>query len=190
MRTYKPTGRRRGAPAGNTNALKHGIYSRHISTAEQTDIESMSSDKNADELATRVVMASFRDNHRVLDNDSARAVESLERAGVSDFESYREHVSGRVTRRAYETGDCSTGMIDLGPAAVFARKIKPAEAIIDAIGILGRHPHIGRPVRGRLRELVISYGRTGYVALYRVIPQQDRVDVLAIRHQREAGYQS
>lgn len=71
---------------------------------------------------------------------------------------------------------------------VMARKA--AEAIIDAIGILGRHPHIGRPVRGRLRELVISYGRTGYVALYRVMPQPDRVDVLAIRHQREAGYQS
>ena len=51
MRTYKPTGRRRGAPAGNTNALKHGIYSRHISTDEQASIESMPSDKNADELA-------------------------------------------------------------------------------------------------------------------------------------------
>ena len=38
-----------------------------------------------------------------------------------------------------------------------------------------------------LRELVISKGRTGYVALYRYLPEQDRVDILAIRHQRESG---
>ena len=46
------------------------------------------------------------------------------------------------------------------------------------------------PVRERLRELVISYGRTGYVALYRVAARGDRVEILAIRHQREAGYRS
>jgi plasmid stabilization system protein ParE len=56
------------------------------------------------------------------------------------------------------------------------------------VTILERHPYIGRPVRGPLRELVISHGRTGYVALYRVAPRLDRVEVLAIRHQREAGY--
>jgi plasmid stabilization system protein ParE len=58
--------------------------------------------------------------------------------------------------------------------------------IIDATNILQRHPLIGRPV-GNLRELVISKGRTGYVALYRYLPEQDRVDILAIRHQRESG---
>jgi plasmid stabilization system protein ParE len=62
--------------------------------------------------------------------------------------------------------------------------------IMDAVSVLERHPHIGRPVRGRLRELVISYGRTGFVALYRVSPRRDSIDILAIRHQREAGYQS
>jgi plasmid stabilization system protein ParE len=39
-----------------------------------------------------------------------------------------------------------------------------------------------------VRELVSSYGRTGYVALYRVTLRRRRVEVLAIRHQREAGY--
>ena len=62
--------------------------------------------------------------------------------------------------------------------------------ILDAVGILERHPHIGRPVRGDLRELVISHGRSGYVALYRVSATADHVEVLAIRHQREAGYHS
>ena len=60
--------------------------------------------------------------------------------------------------------------------------------ILDAIRILERHPLIGRPVHGGLRELVISHGRTGYVALYRVSPLADHAEILAIRHQREAGY--
>lgn len=64
-----------------------------------------------------------------------------------------------------------------------------ARLIIDAVSVLARHPFIGRPVRGRLRELVISHGKTGYVALYRVMQRHHRVEVLAVRHQREAGYQ-
>jgi len=61
-------------------------------------------------------------------------------------------------------------------------------AIIDATGVLARHPMIGRPVHGNLRELVIAQGRAGYVAMHRYLSRHDRVDVLAIRHQREAGY--
>lgn len=62
------------------------------------------------------------------------------------------------------------------------------DLIAEAVGLLIRHPLIGRPVESGLRELVISRGRTGYVALYSVEDDQDAVLVLAIRHQREAGY--
>jgi len=48
---------------------------------------------------------------------------------------------------------------------------------------------IGRRVSGELREVVISRGRTGYVALYQHYPASDRVIVRAIRHQREAGFE-
>jgi plasmid stabilization system protein ParE len=41
---------------------------------------------------------------------------------------------------------------------------------------------------GELRELVISYGRTGYVALYRFVIGRDEVRILALRHQRELGF--
>lgn len=58
--------------------------------------------------------------------------------------------------------------------------------ITGAIEMLSQHPYIGRPVRNSLRELVISYGRTGYVALYRVV--STRVEVLALRHPKEVGY--
>jgi plasmid stabilization system protein ParE len=63
-----------------------------------------------------------------------------------------------------------------------------ADAIRTAVATLARHPLIGRLVTARLRELVISYGRTGYVALYRFLPSRNEVRILAIRHQRELDY--
>ncbi len=64
--------------------------------------------------------------------------------------------------------------------------VETVEIVTEAIELLERHPLMGRPVRGALRELVISVGRTGYLALYRVMAQ--RVEILSLRHQREAGY--
>ena len=64
------------------------------------------------------------------------------------------------------------------------------EAVQSAILILEAHPKIGRPIRAgsTLRELVISHGESGYIALYEHAPAEDLVRVVAIRHQREAGY--
>ncbi|CAG0928755.1 MAG: type II toxin-antitoxin system RelE/ParE family toxin [Rhodocyclaceae bacterium] len=59
--------------------------------------------------------------------------------------------------------------------------------IEEAVAVLRRHPLIGRPVEHELRELVISRGRTGYVALYSFEEKQEAVLIHAIRHQREAG---
>ena len=58
-----------------------------------------------------------------------------------------------------------------------------------AVLVLEAHPEIGRRVPGStLRELVISYGKSGYVALYEYSAGEGLVRVAAIRHQREAGY--
>jgi len=65
---------------------------------------------------------------------------------------------------------------------------KAVTAIRAAIEVLARHPLIGRMAEAGLRELVISYGGTGYVALYWLVPERDEVVVLAIRHQRELDY--
>ncbi|MDP2369450.1 type II toxin-antitoxin system RelE/ParE family toxin [Rhodoferax sp.] len=62
--------------------------------------------------------------------------------------------------------------------------------IFEALDILTHSPEIGRKVRAGNRELVISRGKTGYLALYRFLPTRQRVLVLALRHQREAGYKS
>ena len=61
--------------------------------------------------------------------------------------------------------------------------------IVQAIDVLGHSPLIARKVSGGLRELVIGRGSRGYVALYRYVPDIDTVFVLAIRAQRESGYQ-
>lgn len=63
------------------------------------------------------------------------------------------------------------------------------EDIIRAIDVLERNPQIGRPLREDLRELVIGRRTRGYVALYRYVPELDTVFVLAIRGQKEAGYE-
>lgn len=63
-----------------------------------------------------------------------------------------------------------------------------AVLILEALEILVQHPEIGRKVHFGQRELVISRGRTGYLALYRYLPHIDRILILALRHQREAGY--
>ena len=57
--------------------------------------------------------------------------------------------------------------------------------LMEAIAMLAGHPLVGRIAESGLRELVISRGRSGYVALYRFDAQTDRVFILAIRHQRE-----
>ncbi len=62
------------------------------------------------------------------------------------------------------------------------------EIVEEAVQVLRNHPLIGRPVEYGLRELVISRGRTGYVALYTYEADSDVALLLAIRHQREAGY--
>jgi addiction module RelE/StbE family toxin len=88
----------------------------------------------------------------------------------------------------------SRSLQDIERAFQFLRQENPsvaisaAEAISSAVGNLKAHPLIGRRVEGELRELVISYGRTGYVALYRFVIGRDAVRILALRHQRELGF--
>lgn len=65
---------------------------------------------------------------------------------------------------------------------------KNVAAIQSAIDNLAAHPLVGRRLENDLRELIISFGETGYVALYRFVVQHDTVRVLSLRHQREVGY--
>lgn len=83
---------------------------------------------------------------------------------------------------------------DLSRLTDFLLQAEPAAAletvdlVTEAVSILVNHPLIGRSVEQGLRELVISRGKSGYVALYSYELEQDTVLVLSVRHQREAGY--
>ncbi len=76
----------------------------------------------------------------------------------------------------------------------FLREKNPAAAgaavvaIRSAVDTLAIHPLIGRRIERDLRELVISYGESGYIAVYRFVVASDEIRVLAIRHQREIGF--
>lgn len=60
--------------------------------------------------------------------------------------------------------------------------------ILSAVAVIEQHPLIGRPVEKGLHELVISRGKSGYIALYRYDEARDRALILTMRHQREAGH--
>jgi plasmid stabilization system protein ParE len=65
-----------------------------------------------------------------------------------------------------------------------------AVILLDGMSLLKQHPMIGGQAEEGLRELVISRGRSGYVALYRYDVVSDTALILAIRQQREGGYES
>jgi addiction module RelE/StbE family toxin len=85
---------------------------------------------------------------------------------------------------------------DLVRLTDFLRQTEPVAAletvdlITEAVQVLENHPLIGHPAEQGLRELVISRGKSGYLALYSHESEQDTVLVLSVRHQREAGYVS
>jgi plasmid stabilization system protein ParE len=67
---------------------------------------------------------------------------------------------------------------------------RAAQAIIRQFEVLTIQPGVGRPLEDEpgLRELIVSFGDSGYVALYRYEQQSDTVFILAFRHQKEVGY--
>lgn len=86
-------------------------------------------------------------------------------------------------------------LLDLKHLREFLRPKNPAAAkraataIIAALQSLEQHPQIGRPTETidiAHRELLIDFGDSGYVALYRF--DGELVTVLAVRHQKEVGY--
>ncbi len=67
---------------------------------------------------------------------------------------------------------------------------RAAQTIERHFTLLETMPEMGRPFADlpELRELIIGFGESGYVALYRHERADDAVYVLAFRHQKEAGY--
>jgi plasmid stabilization system protein ParE len=81
---------------------------------------------------------------------------------------------------------CRLFLADKNPLA--ARRA--GQIIENQFILLETTPDIGRPLEDHpdFRELVITFGESGYVALYRHELEADTVYILAFRHQKEAGY--
>lgn len=83
----------------------------------------------ADETSSRLIMQSFRNTYRVLDNRDARSVSELEAAAETDYERYRPFVAGPHQKVAYETGDWERGVLSMGQSIAFARKTQSVAEI-------------------------------------------------------------
>ena len=62
-------------------------------------------------------------------------------------------------------------------------------AIRQSVKVLSLQPGMGRPVEGmdnEFRDWIIDFGDSGYVARYR--PEAEKVIILAVRLQKEAGF--
>jgi plasmid stabilization system protein ParE len=69
--------------------------------------------------------------------------------------------------------------------------LRAGEVIRQGVKILCAYPRLGRMIDDLpepFREWPIDFGDSGYVVRYRI--SDDAVTILAIRHQKEAGYQS
>ena len=76
-------------------------------------------------------------------------------------------------------------LVEKNPAAA----ARAAQAIRAAVKVIAQQPGIGKPVEEmepEYREWPIDFGDSGYLALYRWAG--NTVVILAVRHQREAGY--
>jgi NAD(P)H-dependent flavin oxidoreductase YrpB (nitropropane dioxygenase family) len=97
----------------------HPDYKRRLIAAREGD--------------TTLVMQSLRNTTRILKNNTAAAVAAIEARGEGRLETLMPHVSGKVGRKAYETGDTSTGALSLGMAVAFADEVEPLAAIVDRL---------------------------------------------------------
>ncbi|WP_455924705.1 type II toxin-antitoxin system RelE/ParE family toxin [Pseudomonas putida] len=92
-----------------------------------------------------------------------------------------------VTQRAVQGLErCRQFLLEKGHQAA----ARAALAIDRQFYLVQLTPNMGRPfsLSPDMCELLIEFGDSGYVALYRFEPKDDAVFVLAFRHQKEAGY--
>jgi plasmid stabilization system protein ParE len=68
--------------------------------------------------------------------------------------------------------------------------IRAAQTIDRVFALLETEPQIGRPLDDlpELRELILPFGDSGYVAIYHYEGKTDSIYLLAFRHQKEVGY--
>ena len=86
-------------------------------------------------------------------------------------------------------------ILDIERLRAFVRPKNPSaarragEAIVQGVRSLGAHRRMGRLIDDlpeQYRDWLIDFGNSGYVVRYRV--DDDLVTIVAVRHQKEAGF--
>lgn len=85
----------------------------------------------ASERDTTMIMQSVRNTVRALRNETTEIVAKIEaeqdEVTIQDLIPY---VSGKIGKQAYETGDCTRGLLSVGQSVVFADAIEPLADIV------------------------------------------------------------
>ena len=97
----------------------HRAYKERIVAASETD--------------TTLLLQTVRNTVRALRNKTTEIVQALERehGDKMDISILMPHISGKIGRNAYESGDTSLGTLATGQAVAFADRIEPLAAIVE-----------------------------------------------------------
>lgn len=96
----------------------HPAYKERIVAANETD--------------TTLLLQTVRNTVRALRNKTTEVVQALERehGDQMDIAILMPHISGKVGRKAYESGDTTLGTLATGQSVAFADRIEPLSAIV------------------------------------------------------------
>ncbi len=84
----------------------------------------------ADETHTALILQSLKKTQRALANEKAKIVKQLEREHGGDIDVLMPHITGKLGRKAYETGEFEGAVLSLGQSVAFADRVEPLAVIV------------------------------------------------------------
>ena len=89
---------------------------------------------DANETDTALILSSIRNTVRSLSNLTTRDVQQMEREDPNvTLDQLMPLISGKLGRKAYETGDCDRGILSAGHSLAFVRQIEPLADIVASL---------------------------------------------------------
>lgn len=92
----------------------------------------------ANETDTTLLLQSLRNTIRALRNETTCKIQQLEESHGGNLEILMPHISGKLGRLAYESGDTSIGTLALGQSVAFADCIEPLASIVERLEVDAR----------------------------------------------------
>lgn len=86
---------------------------------------------DAKETDTALIMSSLKNTVRALENETTQEVQKIERTEENiTIQRLLPIISGKIGKQAYETGDCSKGVLSAGHSLAFVNEIKSLNDIV------------------------------------------------------------